>query len=186
MKQTKTKAPRARTARHEAKWVDDPGAPPRKKFPWGWLVLLIIPVLIVGYFVAEHNDYWSYADVSVTTLACDEPLRDNPTWDDMTEAGCAPAAIGDQVRIFEGGNALSEPEKDGAEWAFPGLPTAFSTLSIEGMLSESFDRAFLVNADADPPEVGRELSSDASGTHFTGAIGQRGITNYYIVAAPAE
>lgn len=186
MKQGKSKPPRVRTARHEAKWVDDPGERPRKRFRWGWLVLLVIPAVIVGYFVAEHNNYWSYADVSVTTLSCEEPLGDDPSWDDMEAAGCAPTAIGDQIRLLEGGRVVSDPVADGAIWTFPDTPTAFSTLSIDVELGEPAGRMFLVNADPDPPEVGRELSGDASGTRFSSNIGQRNNTAYYVVASPEE
>lgn len=185
MSQT-SRTPRKRTARHEGKWVDTPGEQPRKRFQWGWLVLLVIPALIVFYFVADHNNYWNHQDVTVTTMSCQEPLVGEPTWADMEAAGCAPAAIGVEMRLLDGGQEVTSPRADGATWTFPGAPTAFSTISTDVVLSESVDRLFIVNADADPPEVGREMNADASGTRFSSNIGERNVTSYYFVASPAE
>ena len=60
---------------HEGTWVDDPDSAPRKK-RWRatWMWLLLIPVALFMLSIARFNNYWQYADYTVSTLACDQPL----------------------------------------------------------------------------------------------------------------
>ncbi|WP_114908128.1 hypothetical protein [Ornithinimicrobium murale] len=175
---------------HEATWVDDPDAAPRRKRRWrtAWLWLLILPVGLFLFSIARFNNYWQYDDYTVATFACEQPLAETATWSDMEAAGCRQAAIpGTEVKLLDGGAPAEEFESDGTTWTFPNLPSAFSTMGLNVLLEESAGRVFIVDASTTPPAVHREMSpSDVDRTVFARSFGAIDSTEFYAVVAPPE
>lgn len=174
---------------HEATWVDDPDAGPRKKrWRTAWLWLLLIPVALFLLSIARFNNYWQYADYTVSTLACDQPLAQDPSWSDMEAAGCAQAAIpGAEVVLLDGGAPAENVETDGTTWSFPNMPSAFTTMGLNVLLQESAGRVFIVDAATTPPTVHREMTAtDVNHTVFARSLGEADSTTFYAVVAPPE
>lgn len=172
---------------HEATWVDPDGTVKKKRrFGFGWLVLLLIPAALIVFTVARSNDYWQYADVTVTTLQCQQPVDEAPTWADLEAAGCAPAAIGAQVELTDAGrHPDADPASDGTTWTFERVPTAFSTLAIDVQLPEPAGRVVIVNPETEPPTVVRELSAnDTASRMFAGPVGRQETSSLQVVVAP--
>lgn len=173
---------------HEATWVGPEGEAPRRRFRAGWLWMLIIPAALIIFSVARYNGYWQYTEMSVTTLQCEQPLADaEPTWAQMEAAACAPAAIGADVVILDGGQvADSSPNTDGTTWTFEGVASSFSTLGINVTLADSAGRVHTVNAETQPPEVLNEMNGDAQGRIFSQQLLQGDSTTFYVVVSPAR
>lgn len=175
---------------HEATWVDDPDAGPRKKrrFRWAWAWLLLIPAALMLFSVARSNNYWQFTDMTVTTLQCQEPLGAEPTGADLEAAGCAPAALGAEVALTDAGrHPDADPESDGTTWTFEGVQSSFSTLALDVQFPEPVGRVLLVDPETEPPTVMRELTAnDTASTKFAGNVGATEATSFQVVVAPAQ
>lgn len=174
---------------HEATWVDDPDAGPKKRrFRLAWAWLLLIPAGLMVFSVARSNNYWQFDDMTVSTLQCQESLGEEPTWGDMEAAGCAPAAIGAEIALTDAGrHPDADPESDGTTWTFEQVPTAFTTLALDVQLSEPAGRVFVVNPETTPPTVERELAaSNVADTMFAGSLGSLKSTSIHVVVTPRQ
>lgn len=173
---------------HEAKW-DAPGeSTKRRRFRWGWLWLLVIPVALITFSVGSYNNYWQFADFTVSTLVCEEPLPEEADWAAIEAAGCTEGAIpGADITLLEVGREAGEDVRtDGTTWEFTNVQSAFSTMSINVMFEEPVGRAYTVDAEANPPAVLRELNGDKARRTFSQHLKQGDSTKFYVAVGAPE
>lgn len=148
---------------------------------WVVLGLLVAGLIAVGLVWSAGR---GPTPATFELRSCDGGLPEGPTWEDIEAAGCAPTSIdGAHLEVRSNGEVLAPDSTAATSWAFEALPsrTIFTGMSVE--LPSGAGSVVLAS-----PETRslRPLRPDSAGTAttWTGHIGTRSATQYWILVAP--
>jgi type VI secretion system protein VasL len=85
--------------------ADDRHLPHQRRLLWPWLLLLVVLVLLTGYFAWAYSDGWHPAPVAV------ESLQPAQTAHSQSQAPSGPVRLDGQL-LFPPGKAVLRPESD--------------------------------------------------------------------------
>lgn len=171
-------------ARHEAAWTHSAATVRgRRNANRGWVIGLgFLAIILVSSVV--YTRYLGVSTVTYELRQCREPLTEMSSWAQVEAAGCEPlAATGDaSVRVMEESSTLEADAVEGATWTFDDVPVNSPAHAVK-VVTPLAGRTAVV-AEPTNRRVRTELTSDAAGTRWTGHIGSRGPTEYWILLTP--
>lgn len=143
-------------------------------------MLILLAAVIVAAATAGYVRFMGFEDISYEVSQCDQPLTEDSTWADVQTAGCSPAdASTAEVELFHEGSYYVPDQVSGSTYTFEGWPVNSPSHSIGVQTSDS--ARSIVVVDPTNEQIRDELSGDAPGTGWTGFIGSRGPTTYWIL-----
>ncbi len=175
----------AQRSRHEAKWTDEKatvrGGGPGNR---GWWTLAVGFVVIAALATVAFNRYMNFQDVTFELRRCQAPLTAESTWQEVEAAACDPAAIdGDVLTMWHEGSQSAADATTESSWTFRDVPVNTVVNAME--LTTGGPAASVVLVEPDNKQIRRGLTSDSARTSWSGHIGDRGPTTYWVLVTPA-
>lgn len=171
-------------ARHEARWSHaDATVRGRGQRNRGWVLLLGFAVIVMLATVA-YLEFMRFETVTYELRQCEQPLTESSSWADVEAAGCEPLAVTGAADLLQiESSTRNAPDRvEGSTWVFDGVAVNSPAHAIE--LVSPVDAQSGVIAEPTNQVVRSELSPDASGTRWSGFIGSRGPTEYWLLLTP--
>lgn len=171
-------------ARHEARWTHSEstvrGRGPRNR---GWVLLLCFAAILLIATVA-YMQLMRFETVTYELRQCEQPLTDSSSWADVEAAGCQPLAVTGSAGLLQiESSSRNAPDRvEGSTWVFDAVAVNSPAHAIE--LTSPVPAQSGVIAEPTNKVVRSRLSPDASGTLWTGFIGSRGPTTYWLLLTP--
>lgn len=175
----------ATRARHEARWTAEDavvkGRVARNRF-WVVLVLFALIVVVSSWAFATRMNF---QDLQVQLQVCGEPLTEDATTADVEAAGCVPTDVTDEQLAMWHESARRDPVgTQGAVWQFEEVP--INTVANAFQLDLAEPARSVVVLDHEAGTVRAALTPDAADTRWTGVVGSRGPTSYWLLVTPAQ
>lgn len=171
-------------ARHEARWTHaDATVRGRAQRNRGWVLLVGFAAIVMLATVA-YLEFMRFETVTYQLRQCEQPLTEDSSWADVEAAGCEPLAItGDANLLQIEASSRNAPDRvEGSTWTFDEVPVNSPAHAIE-MVSPIAARSGVI-AEPTNEVVRSTLSPDTSGTRWSGFIGSRGPTTYWLLLTP--
>lgn len=171
-------------ARHEARWTHkDSTVSGRRQGNRGWVIILGFLAIALAATVA-YMEYMRFETVSYELRQCAEPLTEDSTWADVQAAACEPLSLTDgaSLTLIEGSSRQQPDSAQGSTWVIDGVAVNSPAHAIE-IVSPVVAESGVI-AEPTNQVVRSTLSKDASGTRWTGFIGSRGPTEYWLLLTP--
>jgi PhoPQ-activated pathogenicity-related protein len=171
-------------SRHEASWTSPDAAVKRPRGNQGWVVLVLGFAVIAVVATLAFNRYMNFQDVTFELRRCQAPLSAEATWQEVQAAACDTATIeGDELTMWREGSQSFADATTESSWTFEDVPvnTVVNAMEVNtGQPAES-----VVLAEPDNESVRLALTSDTARTRWSGHIGDRGPTTYWVLVTPA-
>jgi hypothetical protein len=172
-------------ARHEARWTHAEATVRGTHRNRGWVLLVGFAALVTLSTVA-YMEFMRFETVSYELRQCERPLSESSSWADVEAAGCEPVTLTDaaDLVVVEAATRSAPDRVDGSTWVFDEVPVNSPAHAVE--LVTPVAGQSVVIAEPTNRVVRDEMSTDASGTRWTGFIGSRGPTEYWLLVTPAQ
>lgn len=173
-------------ARHEARWTHADATVRGTHRNRGWVMLLVGFAAVVTLATVAYLEFMRFETVSYELRQCDRPLSESSSWAEVEAAGCAPVTLSDaaDLVVLEAATRSAPDRVDGSTWVFEEVPVNSPAHAVE--LVTPFAGRTAVIAEPTNRVLRDEMSSDASGTRWSGFIGSRGPTEYWLLVTPAQ
>lgn len=170
-------------AAHEARWTHPDAGTRKRQRNRGWVIALGFLALVLTTTLV-YREYLAVSTVTYEMRECREPLTESSSWADVEAAGCVPlTAAGDgSIIVMEEGATREAKSVEGATWTFEGVPVNSPAHGLR--LRTPLAAQTAVVAEPTNQRVRTELSGDVAGTQWSGHIGSRGPTEYWILLTP--
>lgn len=146
-------------------------------------MLIPLAAVIVVAATLGYVRFMGFETISYELRHCQETLSGDADWEQVQAAACDPqdAATTTVELVHEGG--VEPPDStSGSVYTFEDWPVNSPSHSISVTTSEVVRTVIVVEP---TNEVVRdELTSDATGTRWSGFIGSRGPTEYWVLVTP--
>ncbi|WP_289018047.1 hypothetical protein [uncultured Ornithinimicrobium sp.] len=175
----------AQRARHEARWTaDDAVVKGKVRRNRLWVVLLLFG--LVGVLSTwAYTRLLNFQDLQVQLRVCQEPLGEDATGADVTAAGCVPTDVTDErVRLWHQSSPRDPVSAEGPTWLFEDVPIDTVANAVQVDLADPARSVVLF--DHEEGGVRTALTPDAADTRWTGTVGTRGPTSYWLLVTPAQ
>jgi len=152
--------------------------------PW---VMFVIVALIIAAVVIAYIRIMGFGTVTYEVRQCQSPITAESSWTEIEAADCSAidaARDGVTMTLFEGKSPKEVDSVRGGRFVFEGFPINTPAHSFELRGVQPAEVGLLV--DPSSKTVRRELSSNASGTDWSGFTGARGPTDYWVLLAPGS
>lgn len=148
--------------------------------PW----VIPVAIILMGVLVVmTYQRFMAFDSVSYELHTCQTPLAADSTWGQIESARCEPLdADGTELVIYEGSSRHAPDIVAGNTFSFDSFPVNSVEHSIQVQLP--FPARSVVIAEPDNTRVRRALSSVQAGIQWSGYIGQRGPTRYWVLISP--
>lgn len=172
-------------ARHEARWTHAEATVRGTHRNRGWVLLVGFAALVTLSTVA-YMEFMRFETVSYELRQCERPLSATSSWADVEAAGCEPVTVTDDagLTVVESATRSSPDRVEGSTWFFDEVPVNWPAHSLELVTPVAGESGVI--AEPTNQVVRGELSRDTSGTRWTGFIGSRGPTEYWLLVTPAQ
>ena len=148
--------------------------------PW---VIVVIVAVIAALVVLAYQRFMAFETVSYELRACTTPVDAQSSWSDIEAADCAPVSDDSVSVVLYEGTSRHEPSAvRGGQYSFGDFPVNTSAHSVEITGTDSM-RTVLI-AEPNEERIRREMSGNADGTAWTGFVGARGPTEYWLLMSP--
>jgi hypothetical protein len=149
--------------------------------PW-----VIIPFLVaIGVLVVlAYQRFMAFDTVTYELRVCQSPLTAETSWSEVEAAGCEPMTdTGASVVLYEGTSRHDPATAEGGVFSFDAFPINASSHAVE--ISGVPPASSVLIAEPTNERIRRAMSGDASGTSWSGFVGDRGPTEYWLLLTPA-
>lgn len=175
----------AKRARHEARWTAEEavvkGKVARNRF---WVILLLF-ALIMALSAWAFGRRMNFQELEVQLRACAQPLEETATMAEVEAAGCEPTEVSTaRLRLWHQSSPRDPVSAEGSVWRFQDVPIDTVANSVQLDLEQPARSVVMV--DHDEGSVREQLTPDASDTRWTGVVGSRGSTSYWLLVTPME
>lgn len=175
----------AQRSRHEARWTHETatvkGAAGGNR---GWWALALGFLVIAVVSTLAFNRYMNFQDVTFELRRCQGELTADSTWPEVQAAACDPAAIeGDTLTMWHEGSQSAADSTTESSWTFEDVPVNTVVNAME--IVTRGPAASVVLAEPGNEQIRTALTSDAARTRWSGHIGDRGPTTYWVLVTPA-
>lgn len=172
-------------SRHEARWTSPEATVKGRRFGnQGWVMLAVGFVVIATLATVTFNRYMNFQDVTFELRRCQAPLTAESTWQEVQAAACDVAATdGDELTMWHEGSQSSADSTTETSWTFQDVPV--NTVANAMELTTARPAASVVLAEPDNEVIRRALSADLERTRWSGHVGDRGPTTYWVLVTPA-
>lgn len=172
-------------SRHEARWTNpEATVKGRHAGRHGWVMLALGFAVVAVVATVAFNRYMNFQDVTFELRRCQAPLTADSTWQEVQAAACDVAPLdGDVLTMWHEGSQSSADSTTGSTWTFEDVPVNTVTNAME--LRTTTPAASVVLAEPENERIRRELSADLEQTRWSGHIGDRGPTTYWVLVTPA-
>lgn len=145
--------------------------------PW----LIVVFVVAVGVLVVlAYQRFMAFDTVTYELRACRGSLTADSSWSQVESADCRPGSFGDvEVVVYEGTSRHEPAAVDGAAYSFDGFPLNSTAHSVEIDGLPSADGVLI--AEPTTERIRRAMSGNAAGTAWSGFVGDRGPTLYWLL-----
>lgn len=146
-------------------------------------MLIPLVALIAVAATTAYIRFMGFETVSYELRQCEQPLTAESSWDEVQAAGCDPAdAAGTRVELYHEGVYVEPDSVSEATYTFEGWPVNSPSHAI-GVWTTDSARSIVV-AEPTNEAVRDQLSSDSAGTTWSGFVGARGPTTYWVLLTP--
>ncbi|MCA1780946.1 MAG: hypothetical protein ABR500_14075 [Dermatophilaceae bacterium] len=150
------------------------------------------PWLIVVFFVAigvlvvlAYQRFMAFDTVTYELRACQSPLTVESTWSEVEAAGCEPTEPGEvQVVLYEGTSRHEPATVDRAVFSFDRFPVNSTLHSVE--IDGTPPTGAVLIAEPTNETIRQSMSGNVQGTTWSGFVGDRGPTQYWLLMTPNE
>lgn len=171
-------------SRHEAKWTSPDATVKGRRGGFGWVMLALGFAVIVVVSTVAYNRYMNFQEVTFELRHCRAPLTAESSWQEIQAAACDPATRGgDVLTMWHEGSQSSADTTTETTWTFEDVPINTVVNALELTTAEPVESVVLVEPDNE--QIRRELTTDAERTRWSGHIGDRGPTEYWVLVTPA-
>jgi hypothetical protein len=148
--------------------------------PW---VIVVIVAVIAGIVVVAYQRFMTFETITYELRTCASPVDAQSSWSDIEAAGCEPTEHdGASVVVYEGTSRHEASSVAGAQHAFADFPLNTPAHSVEIIGSEPMGTVLIVEPTNE--RIRREMAGNADGTAWTGFVGARGPTEYWLLMSP--
>ena len=174
----------ATRSRHEARWTSPEASVKDRRGNQGWVMLVVGFAVIAVISTLAFNRYMNFQDVTFELRRCQAPLSEEASWQDVQAAACDVAPIqGDELTMWHEGSQTPADATSESAWTFEDVPINSVVNAMEINTSQPAESVLLV--EPDNQRVRRALTSDSARTRWSGHIGDRGPTTYWVLVTPA-
>lgn len=148
-----------------------------------WVIVLIVAVIAV-LVVAAYQRFMAFETVTYELRACAAPVDAGSSWSDVEAADCTPLVDESvSVVVFEGTSRHEPSSVSGARYAFGDFPVNTPAHSVE--ITGTQPMGTVLIAEPANERIRREMTGNADRTSWTGFVGSRGPTEYWLLMSPA-
>lgn len=147
-----------------------------------WVIVVIVAAIAVLVVVA-YQRFMAFETVTYEVRACSGHVDAQSSWSEIQAANCQPVSDDSVSVILYEGTSRHEPSSvvDG-RYSFGDFPVNTPAHSVAITGTEPM-RTVLI-AEPTTERIRREMSGDAGGTAWTGFVGARGPTEYWLLMSP--
>ena len=150
----------------------------------GW-TLLLIAVLIGVLVVLAYQRFMNFDTITYELRQCDAPLTAESTWSEVEDAGCEPMdAAESSFVIYEEASRHNPDSVEGSAFVFESFPVNSILHVAELTLAESAESVVVAEPANEQMRVALRRNT-ADGKVWSGYVGDRGPTEYWILVTPA-
>ena len=164
-------------ARDSSEWIVNGRARSR---PW---VIVVIVAAIAVLIVVAYQRLMAFDTVTYELRACATPVTAQSSWADIEAAGCEPLSDDSvSVTVYEGTSRHEASSVSGARHSFGDFPVNTTAHSVE--IAGTRPMGTVLIAEPTNEQIRREMAGNADGTTWTGFVGARGPTEYWLLMSP--
>jgi Tfp pilus assembly protein PilV len=169
----------SRSSRDTSEWIVH-----GRKTSQPWVVVVFVVVIAV-LVVVGYQRFMAFETISYELRTCERSVAADASWSAVEASGCRPLdSASGEVVVYEGTSRHAADSVDGARFVFDRFPVNSTAHSVELTGIEPAESVLI--AEPTHERIRRAMSGNAAGTAWTGFIGDRGPTEYWLLIVPAD
>jgi hypothetical protein len=169
----------SRSSRDTSEWIVHGR---KQSQPW---VVVVFVIVIAALVVVGYQRFMAFETIRYELRTCERSVVADASWAAVEASGCRPlGAVTGEVVVYEGTSRHDPDSIDGATFVFDRFPVNSTAHSVELTGIEPAESVLI--AEPTNERIRRAMSGNASGTTWTGFIGDRGPTEYWLLVTPVD
>lgn len=147
-----------------------------------WVIVPIVAAIAV-LVVVTYQRFMAFDTVTYELRSCATPIDAQSSWSDVEAADCTPV-LDDTVAVvvYEGTSRHEPSSVADARYSFGDFPVNTPAHSVE--ITGTPPMGTVLIAEPTNERIRRQMSGNADGTAWTGFVGARGPTEYWLLMSP--